>query len=77
MLSGVIAPGSFRGDVDGGDDQEDSIGGSQTTAIGRSLPVVFPVIRRSERPLLSKADIQILILKNPQLNGRIAPGSGH
>jgi len=46
------------------------------SASGRLLPVNSVDFEQSERPVLSKADIQTWILNNPLLNGWIAPGSG-
>ena len=46
------------------------------TAVGRKQPFDSAHFRASERPVLSKADIQIRILKIRLLNGRIGPRSG-
>ncbi len=46
---------------------------SQTSAIGRFLPVRVQKIRCFERPLSGKADVQNRLLKKSSLNGQFAP----
>jgi hypothetical protein len=46
------------------------------SAVGRFLPFVLVILLTFERPLMGKADVQVLVSENSLGNDRFAPDSG-